>query len=296
MNRNIINIENTNRCTNKCIICPRESFTQKLGNMDLDLYKKIIDDCSQYNIKTLDMCGYGDPFIDGNLEEMLWYAKQKIKNIKTYVSSTCNFIDTYKGTLEYIDILKISFYGMTPKVYEKMHAYKQAWPLLNILEMLTYSKKPHTVGLYVETDINKDETQDWIRFWEPRLDEVMVWKPHNWIDYRDYRKVDINKQVSCGRPLNGPLYIHMNGEVSPCCWDINKRLLIGDMKTQTIAEVFNSDAFKRIQEAHLKNDFTGLICSKCDQTNPDPGVLIYSSNKDRKVGMLTPNLNNLMES
>ena len=295
MDRDIINIENTNRCTAKCVICPREKFTQKLDSMDFELYKKIIDDASQYNIKTLDMCGYGEPFIDKRLAELLHYAKQKIKGVQTYISTTCWFEDKYNA-LDYIDILKISFYGMTPETYKKMHNQIQTWPLLNILEILSRTKKPYTIGLFVKTDINKHETMDWIKFWEPRFDEIMVWKPHNWVDYRNYRTVDKTKQVSCGRPLNGPLYIHTDGKVSPCCWDINKRLLIGDMNTQTIAEVFNSDAFKRIQEAHLKNDFTGLICAECDQTNPDPSSLICSSNKERKVGMLTPNMEELIKN
>lgn len=293
MDRDIINIENTNCCTYKCVICPRESFTQKRSYINFDLYKKIIDDCSQYDVKTLDLCGYGEPFLDNRLAELLSYAKNKIEDIKTYISTTCYREDVY-GALKYIDTLKVSFYGMTPETYKKMHHWSQTWPLINILKILAKSKRPHVVGLYVETDINKHETQDWIRFWEPRFDEIMVWKPHNWVDYRNYRTVDKTKQISCGRPLHGPLYIHTDGKVSPCCWDINKRLLIGDMNTQTIEEVFNSDAYKKIQEAHLKNDFTGLICENCDQTNPDSNNLIYSSNKERRVGMLTPNMEDLL--
>lgn len=297
MDRDIINIENTNRCTYKCEICPRECFTQKLDNMDFDLYKKIIDDCSQYDIKTLDLCGYGEATIDRRLATLLRYAKKKIPGIKTYVSSTCAFLgedDESFAALDFIDTLKISFYGMTPETYKKMHKFPQTYPLINILNILSMSKRPYMVGLYVETETNKHETQDWIKFWEPRLDEVMVWKPHNWVDYRHYRTIDKNNQVSCGRPLHGPLYVHVDGKVSPCCWDINKRLLIGDINTQTIEEVFNSDAYKRIQDAHSKRDFRGLICENCDQTNPDESNLIYSSNKDRKVGMLTPNMEELI--
>jgi len=43
-----ISIETTNLCPAHCTICPREQLTQKLGIMDFDLFKKIIDDAAQY--------------------------------------------------------------------------------------------------------------------------------------------------------------------------------------------------------------------------------------------------------
>ena len=138
-------------------------------------------------------------------------------------------------------------------------------------------KKPYTIGLLVIVDSNKHEMDDWIKFWEPKLNEVFVWLPHNWVDARKYRAVDHSKQVSCGRPFNGPLYIAADGTVSMCCWDFNRRLVIGDMKTQTIHEIFHSENFKKLKRAHENRNFKGLLCDDCCQTNPDSSVLLYSS-------------------
>lgn len=291
-NRNIINIETTNICPAHCVICPRDEYKQKKQSMNIDLYKKIIDDAAQYSIETLDTCGFGDPFYDKYLEERLVYAKKKIPNIKTYVSSTMFNVALW-DVFKYIDILKISFYGMNPSVYKKMHNLPGQDALITILDIReSCLYQPYMIGLFVETEINKHETQEWINFWEPRLNEVFVWKPHNWVDYRNYRPMKVEKRT-CGRPLNGPLYIHVDGTVSPCCWDINKRLKIGDMNIQTIGEVMKSDEFKKIQEAHLSNNFEDLICNNCDQVNDNPDSLIYSTNKNRKIGQLTPNMKEL---
>jgi len=66
-------------------------------------------------------------------------------------------------------------------------------------------------------------------------------------------------------------------------------LTIGDMKTQTLHDVFHSDEFKKIGEMHQKKKFEDTICYVCDQTNPDPSALIYANDKGRKVGQLTSN-------
>lgn len=192
--------------------------------------------------------------------------------------------------LKYIDILKISSYGMSKETYESVHRghikYEQS--MANIMQLLNEKERPYTIGLLVETDLNKDERDEWIRFWEPRLDEVFVWKPHNWVDYRSYREMDRSCQRTCGRPLNGPLYIHVDGTVSPCCWDINKRMVIGDINRQTIYEIIHSEVFAKIRHAHEMNNFSDLICCNCCQTNHRDDVLIYT-NKGRQVGELTPN-------
>jgi radical SAM protein with 4Fe4S-binding SPASM domain len=131
---------------------------------------------------------------------------------------------------------------------------------------------------------NKKEMKDWISYWEPKLSEVYVWKPHNYIDGRTYRILDKENQKTCGRPLEGPLNVAVDGKAHVCCYDYNKQMIVGDLKHQTISEVINSTEMKRIQEKHKNNDFKGLICDDCDQTNKNEKVLIYKSNPHRIVG------------
>ena len=71
---------------------------------------------------------------------------------------------------------------------------------------------------------NKHEFDDWINFWEPKLSEVYAWAPHNYVDGRNYRDISGQEQKTCGRPLQGPLNIAVNGEAHVCCFDYNKLL------------------------------------------------------------------------
>lgn len=296
-----ITIETTNLCPAHCIMCPREFYTQKPGIMDFGLFKKIIDDAAQSGVKTIDSCGFGEPLADPLLFKRCQYIREKMPDAKIYISSNCFLLtpDKYDDVIRYIDTLKISFYGITKETFEKVHrgSVKFEKSLSNILGLLDKTKdlkkKPYTVGLLILVDENKHEMKDWISFWQPKLDEVYVWTPHNYGGAKKYRKVDKTQQKTCGRPLVGPPYVHVDGMVGMCCFDFNAKLIIGDIKKQTLDEIFHSEPYLKLKKAHETGNFKGYLCENCDQTNYDPSILLYSTNKERSVGKMNTNLKDL---
>ncbi len=289
-NNKEITIEVTNKCGAKCIMCPREKMIQPLEVMSQEIYEKTVLDAFNEGVEIIDLCGYGDVFLDRGLMEKLKFTKKIKPDCKTYISTTGNaMISKYhEDIIKYVDILKFSIYGTTPETYKiAMGGLKFEKSIKNIEEFLNLDngKKVYTIGNFIEMEETKHQTKDWINFWEPKLSEVYVWKPHNYIDGRKYRDITGQKQTSCGRPLEGPLNIAVNGKAHVCCFDYNKHMVVGDIKSMTINEIMNSKEMKLIQEKHKKNDFSNLICSGCDQTVLDETVLVYKSNPKRKVGM-----------
>ena len=238
-------------------------------------------------------------FADKLLFERCLYIRQRLPKAKIFTSSNCYLMtpDKHDDICKYIDALKISVYGVNKETFEKCHrgrvTFEQTYS--NILGLLEREDKPYTIGLLTLSEENEHEKDEWLEFWQPKLDEVYVWLPHNFGGLKDYRTIDRTKQISCGRPINGPLYVHLDGTVSMCCLDINKKLKIGDLNIQTIPEIFNSPEYKLIKSKHKRGDFKGLLCENCCQTNYNPDVLVYASNKERGVGKLNSNLKNLYE-
>ena len=290
-----ITIEVTNRCGAKCTMCPRELLTQKLDVMDNDLFFKLIDEANELGIEIIDLCGYGDVFLDKGLFTKIKYAKKINPNFKVYISTTGNVMKEkyFSDLLEYVDILKFSIYGTTKKTYEKiMGGIKFEKSIKNILKFLNYDKdsKVYTMGNFILMPEVENEMQRWIDFWENKLSEVYVWKPHNYIYGRNYRDISGKQKKTCGRPLEGPLNIAVDGKAHVCCFDFNKEIIVGDLNKQSIMQTLNSEKFKEIQNKHKKNDFSGLLCEKCDQTVKDDSVLVYKSNPKRVVGMSNSSL------
>jgi hypothetical protein len=39
-----VRIETTNICPSNCIMCPHDKLSRSLGVMDMDIFKKVVDD------------------------------------------------------------------------------------------------------------------------------------------------------------------------------------------------------------------------------------------------------------
>ena len=73
----IVQIESTNLCNAKCVFCPRDEMHRRQGVMDLDLYRKIVDECAALGITHVRVHNYGEPFLDRQLVEKVRYAKSR---------------------------------------------------------------------------------------------------------------------------------------------------------------------------------------------------------------------------
>ena len=283
-----ITIEVTNKCAAKCIMCPRDKMIQPLEVMNQNLYEKIVIDSFKMGVEMINLCGYGDVFLDRGLIEKLKFTKNLKPDCKIYVSTTANAMVPryFDDVTKYVDILKLSIYGTTPEIYKKvMGGLSYEKFKKNIDAFLAMNKKTtYTIGNFVKMKENEHQMEEWKDIWEKKLTEVYVWKPHNYIDGRNYRDIKGQKQTTCGRPLKGPLNVAVSGKAHVCCFDFNKLMVVGDAKTMTIKEIMNSQEMKKIQKKHQNNDFSDLICKNCDQTVKDDTVLIYKSNPSRKVG------------
>jgi hypothetical protein len=57
-------------------------------------------------------------------------------------------------------------------------------------------------------------------------------------------------------------------------------LLLGDLRTQTLEEIFESSMFNKILRHHTSGDYrgSGIICENCDQRNVEKtDAMIYNS-------------------
>ena len=98
----------------------------------------------------------------------------------------------------------------------------------------------------------------------------MIRTPHNWgglLEIDGVKKVDQNKSnlIPCTFPWYS-LTIFYDGKVYLCPQDFEGRILLGDINKNSIKEIFNGEAIKKI-----RRDFkTGMIrktspCRECDR-------------------------------
>ncbi len=177
-------IESTSRCNLKCEMCPRNSFKQEPGDIDLELFKKI----SKYFNRGIDvnLAGWGEPLLHPELDMLIRITKGKGANVGFTTNAT--LLDIEKSTkliksgLGFIDF---SLDGATQETYEHIrHGAKFEDVITNIRNFIKIkeslnSKTPRTSITFVMMKKNIHELPLIVR-WAKELNiDVLVAKNFN---------------------------------------------------------------------------------------------------------------------
>ncbi|MDD5617698.1 MAG: radical SAM/SPASM domain-containing protein [Candidatus Omnitrophica bacterium] len=297
---NEIRFEVTTRCNYNCIICPREKLTRNIETMSFELFKNLLDKIllEETRFDTVAFPGLGEPLLDKTLDAKIAYSKKAGFKILILSNGSLLTLERFKELEGLgVDSIRVSIYGDSANEYSQFHGVKNLDLFGKVKRHLTLiaAHKRNTKLLLtynVLDDINGKNINLWIDYWKDKADLIEVWRPHNWVDGRNYRKAQKDKIKSCGRPYRGPLQIQVDGTVNMCCFDFNGKLTLGDLKTQTLKQIFSSPMFKEILKHHKSGNFknSGLICANCDQRNKDKSdVMIYNSKFDiaERVNMVS---------
>lgn len=306
---NDMRFEVTTCCNYNCMICPREKLTRKKETMSLELFKELLDkimaETDQYD--TLSFPGFGEPLVDSTLVEKIEYANKKYPKLQKLLLTNGSIMDLdYFERLQAagLDSVRVSLYGHDANSYSYVHGIddlEQYYKVKeNLLDICNNKKTTDVLLTYnlVEGQ-NEEDLDEWIGFWKDKVDLLEVWKPHNWVDGRDFRHVQSDMNITCGRPFSGPLQIQVDGTVNMCCFDFDGKLTLGDLKTQSLFEIFEAEAFNKIKDAHTSGNYEGtnLICEHCDQRNKDKSdVAIFNSKFDtnERVNMVSTTYNKVI--
>ena len=67
----------------------------------------------------------------------------------------------------------------------------------------------------------------------------------------------------CGYPFR-EMYVGHDGRVTLCCYDIAFNEVVGDLRRESLLDVWCGEGLRRVRRQLLALDRTGLACAKCD--------------------------------
>ncbi|MDY6895288.1 MAG: radical SAM protein, partial [Thermotogota bacterium] len=181
-------IENTNRCNADCVFCPHKNMKRKVGTMPFSFFKEIIGECISLDINYATVYGFGEPLLDTNIIKKVEYAKSEgIERVTTNTNAQHLTKEKAKGFIEFgLDEIYISLDAATEGTYKKIRpnldfkkVEKNVLNLIKIREEIG-GNRPVVILSYVESDANKNETQDFISKWKRVVDNISISQIHNW--------------------------------------------------------------------------------------------------------------------
>jgi sulfatase maturation enzyme AslB (radical SAM superfamily) len=267
----IVQIESTNLCNAKCVFCPRDEMHRRQGVMDMDLFKKIVDECAALGITHVRVHNYGEPFLDKQLVEKVRYAKQKgIAEVGMISNGSLITEDIARGLIEAgLDAINISVDASGKEVFEKTRLNLEYDTVIENIRTLARLRNesgrthPKLILSFVRQNNSADE-QAFIEEWRKIADKIHITDLHNWAGTL-HTHSDV--RYPCYR-LWLTFTVLWDGRVSLCCADFDGRNVLGDLRTSTIAQVWNSPAYRSVRRQHLESGGPE-ICRSCDLPKKD---------------------------
>lgn len=282
-----ITIEPTNLCNLRCVFCYQHNKSAmkeaglQMGRLDMDLYKKMIDQIKRFpqKVKKLKFGGFGEPLLHPQLPKMIEYAKEQDVAEKIDLF-TNGLLLTKQKSLDLVnaglDWVNISANGINAEDYQQnCDAAINMEQFLSELSYLYENRKQ--LFVYVKLGDNgytDEQKQAFYEMFGDICDEIYI-EPiaqNVWVDidsHSDNDKKDIAGNVIAYRHVCTMIFTSLivtsSGEVVACCADWKKKYVIGDLRRQTIQDIWNGEPLRRLRIINLlKQRHQHDLCRDCN--------------------------------
>jgi radical SAM protein with 4Fe4S-binding SPASM domain len=267
----IVQIESTNICNAKCVFCPRDEMQRRQGIMTVELFRKIVDECADLGITHIRMHNYGEAFMDRRLVEKVRYAKQRgIREVGMISNGSLITEPVARGMIDAgLDAINISVDASGKEVFEATRlGLKYDKVIANIERLLRLrtesgKRRPKLILSFVRQNNSADEAA-FIEHWRAIADKIHITDLHNWAGTLNTQS-DVN--YPCYRPWL-TFTVLWDGRVSLCCADFDGKTILGNVNTQTIAEIWNAEPYRNVRREHLESGGPD-VCRACDLPRKD---------------------------
>lgn len=277
-----IHIENTNSCGYKCVMCPRESQTRRIGFMSLEDFSFLLDRIGPFQ-GVFHLHGFGEPLLDRQLAAKVKELKQKSPSSRGLIFSTLGVrvAEDYFAILlaAGLDAIGISLYGFTQEDYKKIHGFNGFDLVKCNLQFLSEAMKrfPNFKATLkipsptLSTSLPIAHPPEMMEFckWVEKLGfDISQWGfVHNYSNGRNYNSPNPGQvcPVISGKRKN-ILNITWDLNVIPCSYDFNATISFGNLRRQSLEEIFSSPEYLSFILAHQTGDLSAYpVCQSCEK-------------------------------
>jgi len=272
-----VRIETTNHCNGGCITCPRDQMTRQRVTMDYSHFCNLVLEAYELGATHISPFGYGEPLMDGGLAKKIEYCSDL--GMETFITTNAALL-TLDRTRELLDAglshIRFSAHGIFDN-YEKVHGLDWDTFERNVFNFIKVRRDLPCKADVTVIPMNGESVEDILHFWEGKVDDIEIWRPHGWGGKLQFRKSK-EKIPTCGRPQRGPVQIQSDGTVIPCCFLMNSEIVLGNTYKDSIANILKGEKFRRLRRKHQAGNLKGLVCMYCDQRLVlEESPLLYSS-------------------
>jgi hypothetical protein len=269
-----LQIENTNVCNARCVFCCYGKMDRPKGFMSMDLFRKIIDDAADIPlIDKVTITGMGEPLLDKDLMERLSYIQKKMKIgcLDLYTNGSKLTIPMIKQFIKIpVNMLYVSLNGTDRQSRKEMTGLDDYDEVVAVLDEAIRIADGTALKIIVKSVVGSGLMEPsaveifgkrWGGAYNGGSGHSFVHIEGNWAG--KLFPIRVTPKNFCGRAYD-QIMVLQDGRVPLCCFDAFGEVILGDLKTQTIQEIYNGGEALRYRTAHATNNRSTLkLCKDC---------------------------------
>ncbi|MCX7890836.1 MAG: radical SAM protein [Burkholderiales bacterium] len=277
-------VDATEVCNLACIHCPHPEFKRShhYGERHLDeaLHHKMVEEVREHGQGHTQYIRYtsnGEPLVHPHIYDMLEYA---VRHSGVFVTLTTNGTIMNEKRVEKLlasglHMVDISIDAFRPETYAAIRVNgRLETTRRNVLRLLELKRSTNAatrvVVSFVEQAQNAGEAGDFERYWKDQgADYVIIRRLHSAAGSVPGIAAEMRNaspptvRYPCLYPWERIL-LNPRGELAFCPQDWVHGSVIADYRSTTIRDVWQGEAYRRLREAHLCNDFREhAFCGQC---------------------------------
>ncbi|MEE9606018.1 MAG: radical SAM protein [Candidatus Scalindua sp.] len=279
-----IYIDPSSACNFKCNFCchsikpdhiKRSGFKPQI--MDFELFSSVIEQIRYFpdKIKMLSLFLVGEPLLNKRLPDMIAYAKESMIADRIFLTTNGSLLTKQVSRILVdagLDEILISVEALDTEKYRDITSVNIDYELFvnNIRELYENRKNCKIFIKIVNTAINNEEIEKFHSMYDEICDLAYIETVMPVFDGVDYssnkfpESNNIGRQVEvCTRPFF-TMSVHPNGNVGCCIVDYSEGIVFGNIKEQSLMDIWNGKKFNDFRLTHLKKQRQSLnVCDNC---------------------------------
>lgn len=270
----VVMVDPSSACNLRCLFCPTGDIPRiketgrYQGLMSIETYEKIIQQIDGFSapIRVLRLYKEGEPLLNKEFPRFVRLAKQTAKILR--VDTTTNGLPLTPSLNQdlvdsKIDQINISVNGMTEETFYRLTKRRVNIKtyIANIIDLCKRSEESEIYIKAIHENLPPAEREMFFDVFSSHADRIFLehLQP-NWPDFEfDYDHEDYTVG-HYGQPLEQRsvcpyifymMVINADGSVSACVQDWQHELVVGDVREESLTEIWSGAILEQLQTDHL---------------------------------------------
>ncbi|MBI3299861.1 MAG: radical SAM protein [Elusimicrobia bacterium] len=277
-------VEGTNICNARCVFCAYPQMERAKSTMPMGEFKRVIGEFAAAGGAEVDLSPIvGDPFVDKHIFERMDFLMTLpgVRRFHFFTNAILMKPEYAERLLGYGSRLTIycSFGGFDQPTYHQVMGVDKFVEAVDGIRTLIEAKRASDSKLGIQVNLRIPPGNAKGEFWDfivKARDEGLI--TIDGIDAYDswagmIKESDLAvaglaarpmpvKRGPCHRLVTSPVLL-VDGRVNACaCRDVEANLIIGDTKTESLADILSSPALQDLLDKHEREDFPE-VCKRC---------------------------------